>query len=97
MSTVRTMSQSPLALAKEAFEAGKAALAPYSSHYSRHDFIQAQFFAILVLRQFFKMDYRGIAALLKDFSNLRELLELKKVPHFTAIQKAEQRLLKRGF
>jgi isochorismate hydrolase len=40
--------------------------------------------------------YRGVVQLLKDLSDLREVLELKKIPHFTTVQKAEQRLLKKG-
>lgn len=90
------MTKSPVALAREALAVAQRALDPYSSARSRHDFTQAQLFAILVLRQFFGTDYRGVAQLLEDLSDLREALELKKVPHFTTLQKAEQRLQKGG-
>src|ERR1043165_484254 len=95
ISTSRAMSKSPIAIASEALVAGKAALAPFSSRFSRRDFYQAQLFAILVLRQFFKTDYRGIVQLLIDLSDLSRALELKKIPHFTTLQKAEARLLKK--
>jgi isochorismate hydrolase len=90
------MTKSPVALAQEALALAQHALDPYSSARSRHDFTQPQLFAILVLRQFFRTDYRGVAQLLEDLSDLREVLALKKVPHFTTLQKAEQRLQKRG-
>jgi len=92
----RAMTKSPVALAREALAVGRSALEPYSSRRSRHDFTQPQLFAILVLREFFRTDYRGVAELLKDLADLREVLELEKVPHFTTIQKAHERLRKKG-
>jgi hypothetical protein len=74
----------------------EAALEPYSSNFSRHDFTQAQFFAILVLKTFFQTDYRGIISLLEEWRELREILGLtKKVPHYTTLCQAEARLLKK--
>lgn len=96
MSTFRAMTKSPVALAQEAIGVAQQALTPYSSRRSRHDFTQAQLFSILVLREFFKTDYRGMVQLLHDFSDLRAALGLKKVPHFTTLQKAQQRLEKKG-
>jgi len=48
------------------------------------------------LRQFFKSDYRGIVQMLEDFSDLRRALYLKKVPHYSTLCYAQQRLLKKG-
>jgi hypothetical protein len=93
---MRAMTQSPVALAREALRAGRAGLEPYSSRFSRKDFTQPQLFAILVLRQFFKTDYRGIIQMLQDFSDLRSALGLKKVPHYSTLCYAEERLLKKG-
>jgi hypothetical protein len=90
------MTKSPQALARTALEVAEKALAPYGSTTSRRDFTQAQIFAILVLKRFFQTDYRGIVQILKDFGELRKTLQLKKVPHFTTLQKAEARLLKKG-
>jgi len=91
----RAMSKSPSALAREAFRIGLDSLSPYSNKFSRRDFQQAQLFAILVLRQFFKTDYRGITQILSEWSDLRGELKLAKIPHFTTLQKAEHRLLKK--
>jgi len=93
--TIRAMSKSPSALAREAFRIGLESLSPYSNKFSRRDFQQAQLFAILVLRQFFKTDYRGITQILSEWSDLRGELQLAKIPHFTTLQKAEHRLLKK--
>jgi hypothetical protein len=51
-------------------------------------------FACLVLKIFFKIDYRGLAAQLRDHSDLRSVLGLQTVPHFTTIHKASRRLLR---
>ena len=77
-------------------DAARAALPSYSSHFSRHDFTLAQHFACLVLKSFFRTDYCGIAAILADLPDLRAALALKKVPHFTTLQKAHARLLSFG-
>jgi len=96
MPSHRSMTRSPLALVREAYRVGQEALPVYSSQRSRHDFTQAQLFAILALRQFFRTDYRGIVQMLADFSEVRRELKLTKLPHFTTLQKAEQRLVKKG-
>lgn len=74
----------------------RKALPAYSSPYSRHDFTQHQLFAILVLRHFFRTDYRGIVALLDEWSDVRRILKLKKVPHYSTLKYAHDRLLKKG-
>ena len=43
----------------------------------------------------FKTDYRGVVEHLKDCPALAESVGLTKVPHFTTLQKAAKRLLKR--
>ena len=96
MRNARSMTKSPVALARQALAVGRRALPRYSSRRSRHDFTCPQLFAILVLRQFFRTDYRGAVALLEDFGELREALGLEKVPHFTTLQKAAERLEKKG-
>jgi hypothetical protein len=92
----RSMTKSPVALAKEALKVAQSGLPPYSNRFSRRDFTQPQLFAILALRQFFKTDYRGVVQLLADLSDLREALGLKKVPHYSTLCYAEGRLLKGG-
>ena len=93
---MRTMTKSPLELARTALTVGKQALQPYSTKFSRKDFVQAQLFAILTIRQFLKADYRKTVPMISEWSDLREVLELTKVPHWTTLEKAHKRLLKKG-
>lgn len=88
-----TTSKSPKAIAQWAYATAKHALPEYSCKFSPKKYSQSQLFAILVLKQFFKTDYRGIIAIIEDSSDLRKTLELKKVPHYTTLQKAAKRLL----
>lgn len=92
----RSMTKSPLALARLALAVGQGALPPYSSKFSRRDFIQAQHFAVLVLKEALKTDFRGIQQILIEWSDLRQVLKLESVPHWTTLEKAEKRLLKKG-
>jgi hypothetical protein len=90
------MTKSPLALAEESLRAAQEALPAYSSKYSRKDYTLPQLFAVLVLRQFFQTDLRGIEQILKEFSDLRQALALKRVPDHTTLCRAQQTLLKKG-
>ncbi len=93
---MRSISKSPLSVAQEALHAAQAALPAYSCDVSRRDFTQHQLFAMLLLREFFHLDYRGVVAMLSEWSDLRQALGLKKVPHYSTLCYAEQRLLKKG-
>jgi len=86
-------SKSPKEVAKVALASGKEAFSDYSHKYSPHIYTQAQLFACLVLKEFEKKDYRGVSQLLIDCSDLRDVIELPKVPHYTTLQKASVRLL----
>lgn len=90
------MTKSPVALARQALEVGRQAFPAYSHRFSPRRFTQPQLFAVLVLRQFFKTDYRGMSQMLADLSDLRKALGLKKVPHYSTLCYAEQRLIKSG-
>ena len=79
---MRAMTKSPLALAREALEAAQEALPTYTSPFSRKDFTQHQLFAILVLREFLRTDYRGIVTMLEEWSDLRQALGIKHRPTF---------------
>jgi hypothetical protein len=96
MTTTRTMTKSPRAVAREALRLAQEALPAYSSKFSRKDFTQHQLFAVLTLKTFFKTDYRGVVQLLKDFAELRQELGLDEVPHYSTLCKAAPRLLKKG-
>lgn len=87
------MSKSPVAIARTALAIAQQALPAYSSKFSPQRFTQPQLVACLVLMQFFKTDYRGICVLLSDWNELRHVLGLKKVPHYSTLCYAQHRLL----
>ena len=87
-------SKSPQDVARAALVVGMDALPLYSHPNSPRVFTQPQLFACLVLKGLFRTDYRGITAILRDSTDLRETLGLGHVPHFTTLQKASVRLLK---
>jgi hypothetical protein len=94
MKTTRPMTKSPPAVAREALRVAQEALPAYSSKYSRKDFTQHQLFAILALKAFLKTDYRGVAQMLTDFSELRQEIGLAAVPHYSTLCYAAGRLKK---
>ena len=55
----RVITKSPVTLARLALKEADKAIPRYSADKSRRDFTQSQIFAILVLKAFFKTDYRG--------------------------------------
>lgn len=95
MSTTRSLSKSPLQVAEQAFRVARRALPLYGARTSRKDFTLAQLLSLLVLKTFFKTDYRGIVQMVDEWSELRAALELEKVPHYTTLQKAQARLAKK--
>lgn len=88
-----TTSKSPLGVLLTAFQIGKAALRPYAHRFSPKKFTQPQLFACLVLKEFLKLDYRGLSMLLTDAPELYKAIGLSTVPHFTTFHKAGHRLL----
>jgi hypothetical protein len=86
----------PLDLARAALKVGEAALAPYSHPKSPRKFTQPQLFAMLALKEFFRRDYRSVVTWLEQWSELRDVLGLKRVPHYSTLAYAEKRLLKKG-
>ena len=85
----------PIALVKKALEVGNLALDQYSHRNSPKKYTQPQLFAILVLQQFYKLDYRGVIALLARWSDVRKVLKLKAIPDHSTLCYAEQRILKK--
>ena len=86
-------SKSTLTVAQEALKAGQESLRNYRRRKSPKKFTQPQLFACLVVKEFRRLDYRGIWVLLQEWSELRNILGLKKVPHFTTLWAAHKRLL----
>ena len=92
---MRTLTKSPLAFARTALAAAKAELPVYSNPKSPHKFTQHQLFAILALKDFLRTDYRGIIQYLSEWSDLRNILGLKRLPHYSTLCYAEHRMLKK--
>lgn len=89
-----TLTKSPTRVARQALAVATKALRPYAHKYSPKLYTQPQLFVCLVLKTFFKTDYRGIVVLLQDLPDLRHATGLRGVPHFTTLQKASRRLLR---
>jgi len=89
-----TTSKSPKKVAEAAYYIARNVLPQYGSRYSPRKFTQPQLFACLVLKVFFKTDYRGIVHILDDWPSICQIIELKQIPHFTTLQKASKRLLR---
>lgn len=87
-------SKSPIKVVLAALATARRALPAYSHRYSPKKFTQHQLFACLVLKNFLKTDYRGVAEHLADHPLLLSIMDLRAVPHFTTLQKASARLLK---
>src|SRR5689334_1325435 len=97
MNRVMRTSKSPWMVARVALSIGREAFGDYSNKYSPRKATQPQLFACLVLKEFCRLDYRGVRQLLIDCSDLRRAIELddeRPLPHYTTLQKASVRLLK---
>ena len=88
-----SMTKSALNLARLSLKVTQASLPAYAHKFSLNRYTQHQLFSILVLRQFFKTDYRGMVVLLAEWSELRSTLGLKHVPNYSTLCYAEQRLI----
>lgn len=86
-----TTSKSPKAVAFVAYRTAQRTLPLFSHRKSPQKFTQHQLVACLVLKEFFRTDYRGIREILADSSDLQKVLELEEVPHYTTLQKAAKR------
>lgn len=86
-------SKSPKKVVLAALAVARRSLPLYAHKFSPKKFTQHQLFACLVLKNFWKTDYRGVAAQLHDSAELVQTLALRRVPHFTTLQKASRRLL----
>jgi hypothetical protein len=91
---VSTLTKSPTRVAREALAVATKALRPYTHKFSPRRYTQPQLFVCLVLKTFFKTDYRGLTTYLGEWPELRRTVGLHRVPHFTTLQKASNRLLR---
>jgi transposase len=88
------ITKSPKKVALAAYKIAKSTLPQYAHRYSPKKFTQPQLFVCLVLKIFFKADYRSITEILADSSDLCKAFDLDTVPHFTTLQKASKKLLR---
>ena len=64
----------------------------YSSHFSKHNFTQPALFTLLAMKIYARSTYRQITDLLELSDTIQKYLHLKKIPHYTTLQKFFQRL-----
>ena len=69
----------------------KIVLNKYSSHFSKHDFTQPVLFTLLAVKIYTRSTYRQITDLLELSDKIQRYLHLKRIPHFTTLQKFFQR------
>src|SRR5215469_9539903 len=89
-----TMSKSPRRVLQVAYDAARQAVPAHRHRFRPKKFTQPQLLACLVLKEFLRLDYRGLTEHLADHGELRRLLALKVIPHYTTLQKAAARLLR---
>lgn len=82
-----------LPVARRALTTGQRILAPYAHRFAPKKFTQPQLFAVLVVRQMLRLDYRGMEARLREWAELRDALGLTAVPSYSTLCYAHQRLL----
>jgi hypothetical protein len=87
-----TTAKSPKKVLVMAYATAQNVLPAYAHRFSPRKFTLPQLFACLVLKTFLKLDYRGIATLLEDCPDLARRIHLRKIPHFTTLQKAGPKL-----
>ena len=89
-----TTSKSPRRVLHVAYDSACQALPAHRHKCSPKKFTQPQLLACLVLKEFLRLDYRGLAEHLTDHTDLAGLIGLKVTPHFTTFHKAATRLLR---
>ena len=86
--------KSPRKVAAAAYRIAQSSLPQFAHRFSPQKFTLPQLLVCLVLKTFFKTDYRGITAILNDSPDLCKIFNLTLVPHFTTLQKASKKLLR---
>ncbi len=88
-------SKSVLTVARVALAVSEKAYRSYSHRFSPKIYTQPQLVACLVLREYLRLDYRAMSLLLREWSDLRDALNLTRAPHFTTLCTAARRLTAR--
>ena len=85
--------KSTLSVARMALRAARNSLPDHAKAKSPKKFTQPQLLACLVVKECLHLDYRGVQSLLSEWSDLRRVLGLTAIPHFTTLCAAAKRLL----
>lgn len=64
----------------------------YSCKYSKHVYTQHQLLVLVSLKEYISTDYRDFVELIDLMSDIKEKLDLDKIPHFTTLQKFVSRI-----
>lgn len=83
-----------LPVARKALEVGRATYDDYAHVNSPRKFTQPQLFACLAVKQALGLGYDAMVTRLREWSDLREALELDRVPGSSTLHDAQRRLLK---
>lgn len=92
MGVMRT-TKSAILLLEAAHELGRRTFRTHWHRCAPKKFTVPQLFACLVLKEFLRLDYRKLQALLSESPTWVAAIGLKSVPHFTTFQKTAARLL----
>ena len=74
------------------FKMAKKSLKKYSCEKSKHTYTQHQIMALLCLMKRLKVDYRLFTSIIQLVPEIRLILGLKCVPHYTTLQKFFKRI-----
>jgi IS5 family transposase len=77
----------PLKFAHACLGVVKKKVRKHSSKYSRKDFTQWQLLTLLCTMKRYRLKYREFVEILQVSSELTQFLELKKIPHWTTLNK----------
>jgi hypothetical protein len=64
----------------------------YSCKYSKHVYTQHQLLVLVLLKEYISTDYRDFVELIELMNDIKEKLDLDKIPHFTTLQKFVSRI-----
>ena len=64
----------------------------YSCKYSKRVYTQHQLLALVLLKEYISTDYRDFVELIDLMNDIKEKLDLDKIPHYTTLQKFVSRI-----
>src|SRR5271169_4240170 len=81
-----------LPFARVALQVATQVLPPYRSRFSKHQFTQPQLLAVLCLMRYEDWTFREAEVRLREHGELREALQLQRVPDYTTLYRFLKRL-----